>query len=294
MKIGISLPATTPGATASLLMDWAKRADEGPYSSLGIIDRLVYPNFESLVTLAAAAAITQRIRLMSTIIIAPLRNTAILAKQAATIDALSNGRLTLGLGVGARKEDYDAAGVDFSKRGKRLEEQLAQMRHIWSGQDLASDVGSIGPSPVQPGGPELLIGGYSPTALSRIGRWADGFISGGGGDPDLVSGLYRIAEEGWQAAGRPGRPRFVGGIYCALGPDAEERAAAYMRSYYSFQGAEKAELRVKAINSSPKAIKTRIKALADVGMDELIIWPCISDLDQIDRMTDLIGQINGI
>ncbi|MFN8455737.1 MAG: LLM class flavin-dependent oxidoreductase [Anaerolineae bacterium] len=130
MQIGISLPTTKPDVADSWFLEWARRAEAGPFSSLGIIDRLAYVNYEPLVTLAAAAAVTQRIRLMSTIVIAPLRHAAILAKQAATLDALSGGRFTLGLGIGRREDDYQAADALFQTRGRRFEEQLALMKRI--------------------------------------------------------------------------------------------------------------------------------------------------------------------
>ena len=171
MDISIGLPATIPGTRGSLVLDWAKRADSGPFSSLGIIDRLVYPNYEPLITLAAAAAVTSRVRLMSTVLIAPLRGAGVLAKQAATIDALSGGRLTLGLGVGAREDDFQAAPASFHDRARRFEEQLAIMKRVWSGQSVSNEVGPIGPPPARAGGPELLIGGYSPTPIRRVGGW---------------------------------------------------------------------------------------------------------------------------
>jgi alkanesulfonate monooxygenase SsuD/methylene tetrahydromethanopterin reductase-like flavin-dependent oxidoreductase (luciferase family) len=125
MEIGIGLPATIPGTRGSLVLDWARRADSGPFSSLGIIHRLIYPNYEPLVTLAAA--VTERVRLMSTVLIAPLRGAGVLAKQAASVDALSGGRLTLGLGVGAREDDFQAAPAPFHDRARRFEEQLDLM-----------------------------------------------------------------------------------------------------------------------------------------------------------------------
>ncbi|HLL98865.1 MAG TPA: LLM class flavin-dependent oxidoreductase, partial [Rubrobacteraceae bacterium] len=167
MDIAIGLPATIPGTSGSLVLDWARRADAGPFSSLGILDRLVYPNYETMITLAAAAAVTDRIRVMSTILIAPLRRGGVLAKQAATLDALSGGRLTLGIGVGAREDDFRAAPASFHDRARRFEEQLELMRRVWSGQPVSDEIGPMGAPPTQPGGPELLIGGYSPTAIRR-------------------------------------------------------------------------------------------------------------------------------
>ncbi len=131
MRVGVGLPAGVPGTGGRLILEWAYKADEGPFSSLGVIDRLVYDSYEPLTALAAAAAVTERIRLATTIVIGPLHNTPLLAKVAASIDALSEGRLVLGLAVGARKEDYEAAGVEYGSRGKRLSEQLAMLRSLW-------------------------------------------------------------------------------------------------------------------------------------------------------------------
>jgi alkanesulfonate monooxygenase SsuD/methylene tetrahydromethanopterin reductase-like flavin-dependent oxidoreductase (luciferase family) len=156
MEIGIGLPATIPGTRGSLVLDWAGRADSGPFSSLGIIDRLVYPNYETLVTLAAAAAVTERVRLMSTVLIAPLRGAGVLAKQAASVDALSGGRLTLGLGVGAREDDFQAAPAPFHDRARRFEEQLDLMKRVWSGQPVGDGVGPIGPPPARSGGARAI------------------------------------------------------------------------------------------------------------------------------------------
>ena len=287
MEIGIGLPATIPGVKGQLVLDWARKADAGPFSSLGMLDRIVFPNYEPLATLAAAAAVTQRARLVTTVLIATLRNAGVLAKQAATIDALSNGRLTLGLGVGAREDDFRAAPAQFRNRGKHFEEQLTLMKRIWSGQAVDEGVGTVGPPPVQQGGPELLIGGYTPAAAQRAGRWGDGFIAGGAA-PEFVLRLYRIAEESWKAAGRTGKPRFVTCMYFGLGPDAAERAGAYIRTYYGFMGPA-AEDRARAIPSTPEAVKQAIENFIDIGADELILWPCIPDLEQVDLAAELIS-----
>ena len=124
MRIGVGLPSTIPGAPASLTLDWARRADAGPFSTLATLDRLVYDSLDSLTALAAIAAITTRVRIATNILVSPLYAPAALAKAAASLDALSGGRFTLGIAVGARKEDYDAAGVSYASRGRRLVEQL--------------------------------------------------------------------------------------------------------------------------------------------------------------------------
>jgi alkanesulfonate monooxygenase SsuD/methylene tetrahydromethanopterin reductase-like flavin-dependent oxidoreductase (luciferase family) len=287
MEIGIGLPATIPGVAGPTILEWARRADKGPFSSLGVIDRVVYPNYEPLIALAAAAAVTSRIRLMPTVLLAPLRNAGILAKQVASLDALSEGRVTLGVGVGGRDDDSRAAPASFHDRGRRFEQQLDLMRRAWSGEAMEEGAGPVGPPPAQPGGPQLLIGGYVPAAVKRVARWGDGFIAGGS-PPDQAQQAYRVAEQAWTEAGRQGKPRFVGGMYWALGPDAAGRAAGYIRDYYAFLG-PMVEGFAASVPSTPEAIKGAIQAYESVGMDELVLWPCIPETDQVERLADLVG-----
>jgi alkanesulfonate monooxygenase SsuD/methylene tetrahydromethanopterin reductase-like flavin-dependent oxidoreductase (luciferase family) len=284
MKIGIGLPANIPGVQGNFLIEWAKKADAGPFSSLGLIDRLVYDNYDPLIALAAAAGATQRIRLMTTVLLAPLRSAAQLAKQAASLDALSGGRFTLGLGIGSREDDFQAASAPFHKRGKVFDEQLATMQRLWSGQPLSDTVGPIGPAPAQAGGPELLIGGRAPAAIQRLGKWGNGFISGGGGPQGANEG-FRATEKVWHEAGRAGKPRLVGCMYYALGPDAQTRGSNYIRHYYGPWG----EMIAKTLPTTLEALKGAIQAYTDIGTDELILWPCIPELDQMDQIADMLG-----
>ena len=286
MKIGIGLPAAIPGVDGERVLEWARKADAGPFSSLAVIDRLVYPNFEPLITLAAAAAVTERVGLMTTILLAPLRNAGVLAKQAATLDAISGGRLTLGLAVGGREDDYRAAPASYQDRGKRFDEQLALMKRIWSGEAAGDGIGPVGPPPSQPGGPELLMGGSSPAALRRVGRWADGYISPG--TPESLRPAYDAVEESWEAAGRSGEPRFVGAAYYALGPGAARAGADYLRDYYGFAGPA-AELIAQTLLTTPDAVTGAVLEASGVGMDELILWPTVTGLDQVDRLADLVA-----
>jgi alkanesulfonate monooxygenase SsuD/methylene tetrahydromethanopterin reductase-like flavin-dependent oxidoreductase (luciferase family) len=287
MDVGIGLPATIPGTRGSLILDWARRADSGPFSSLGIIDRLVYPNYEPLITLASAAAVTDRVRLTTTVLIGPLRRTGVLAKQAATIDALSGGRLTLGLGIGGREDDFKAAPAPFEDRARRFEEQLDLMKRVWSGQPVSDEVGPIGPPPARPGGPEVLIGGYAEVSIRRVGRWADGFVSGGIPDPEQVRQMFDLAEASWRAEGREGRPRLVACFYYALGPNAE-RGGDYIRDYYSFIGPGADDM-ARSIPSTPEAVDDLLRSLSDVGADEVICWPTVAELDQVDRLAELVS-----
>jgi alkanesulfonate monooxygenase SsuD/methylene tetrahydromethanopterin reductase-like flavin-dependent oxidoreductase (luciferase family) len=285
MKIGIGFPANIPGVQGKHLIEWAKKADAGPFSSMGLIDRLVYDNYDPLIAFAAASGVTHRIRLMTTILLAPLHRAAVLAKQVASLDALSGGRLTLGLGVGQREDDFQAASAPFHSRGKAFDEQLTTMQRIWSGQPFSSDVGAIGPAPAQAGGPEILIGAVAPTALARLGQWGNGFIAGGGG-PQWANQGFRAAEHVWHAAGRAGKPRLVGCVYYALGPEAQTRGGNYIHHYY---GTEWGPMVIQSMPVTPEAIKDMRKAFTDIGTDELMFWPALADLDQIDRLEDALG-----
>ncbi len=285
MKIGIGFPAWIPGVQGSFLIDWAKAADAGPFSSLGLIDRIIYANHEPLIARAGAAGATRRIRLGTTVLLAPLRETTLLAKQAASLDAISGGRLTLGLGVGAREDDFSATSSDFHKRGKRFDQQLEGMERIWTGQAFDAEIGPIGPRPVQVGGPEVLLGGYSPAAIKRLQRWGHGFMAGGG-DPHVANQFFRLTEAAWQEAGRPGKPRLVGCAYFALGENGA-RGAANLVDYYSF-APERAQRIAGSLPSEPERIRALIQTYQDIGTDELILWPTLPELDQMSRLADVI------
>ncbi len=285
MHIGIGAPATIPGTRGDAVLAWARRADAGPFSSLATVDRLVFPNYEPLITLAACAGVTQRIRLLTSVLLAPLRNAALLAKEAASLDALAGGRLTLGLGIGGREDDYTAASVKFHERGRIFDEQLGLLRRVWSGEPVNADVGPIGPMPTRPGGPELLIGGYSPAAMKRVGKWADGFIAAGG-DPASAGRMYELARKNWQEEGRAGQPRLVAAFYFALGPDAAERAGQYIRQYYAFL--PHVERMAQSIPSTEQAVKDTIQRYAEIGTDEAIAWPCIADLTQVELLASIL------
>lgn len=280
MQVGIGLPNTTPGADRELMINWARQADEGPFSNLSVLDRLVYDSYEPLIALAAAAVVTQRIRLATTIVISPLRNTALLAKEAASVDALSGGRLTLGLAVGARLDDYKAAGVEYSARGKRLTEQLAALRTYWEDE-------TFGPKPVQPNGPELLIGGGSDHTFARMVRYADGYVHAGGPPKTFVRAAEK-ARAAWLDASRPGQPRLWAMGYYALGGAAAEAGVAYLKNYYAFTGPF-AEKIAAGLLTTPQSIAQFIRGYADAGCDELVLFPTIPDLIQLHRLAEVIG-----
>jgi len=282
MNIGLRLPVDDPAH----LLTWARRADASPFRTLGLLDRLVYDNPEPLVTLAALAGATSRIRVQTEVLIAPLHNTALLAKQTATLDRLSGGRFTLGIGVGGREDDCLAAGIDLHRRGRRLDEQLTLLRRAWSGEPYGEGVGPIGPAPTTPGGPEVLFGGFAPAALDRVGRFGDGFL-GAALPPTFMSNLFRDAETAWQKHGRPGRPRLVAQANVVLGPDSTvEQARRNLRDYYAFSG--HVAYMEAGLLTTPPQIREAADAYFGIGADEVMLYCWASDADQIDRLADAL------
>jgi alkanesulfonate monooxygenase SsuD/methylene tetrahydromethanopterin reductase-like flavin-dependent oxidoreductase (luciferase family) len=283
MRVGVGLPNGIPGTQGKLIIEWARRAELGPFSSLGVVDRLVYDSYEPLTTLAAAAAVTSRVRLATTIVIGPLHNDALLAKATASLDALSAGRLVLGLAVGARKEDYDAAGIDYRSRGKRLSEQLAALRSLW-------EDGAIGPQTVHSTGPELLVGGLSDQGFARVARYADGYVHGGGPPRTFVRAADK-ARAAWIDAGRPGEPQLWAQGYFALGEDAIGVGNDYMKDYYAFTGPF-AEKIAAGLLTTPQAIAQFIRGYAEAGCDELVLFPAVSDIVQLDRLAAVLEGLS--
>ncbi len=286
MKVGIGLPGNIPNTRGDIILEWAIAADAGPFSSVGTIDRLVYDNYDPLVVLSAAAGATSRIRLLTCVLLAPLHNPGVLAKQAASLDAISGGRLTLGVGVGRRPDDYEVAPAEFSQRGRQMNRSLHTMRSIWNGEVVTKGLGTMGPAPVQPGGPEVLIGAGTPQAVRRVGRYADGFIAAAA-NAAAVQELYQMAVESWEGEGRTGRPRLAGVASYALGPDAADKVGGYIRHYYSFLG-DAAEHMARNAISTPEAVRDTIRDMEGIGMDEVVFLPSVAAIDQLERLADII------
>jgi alkanesulfonate monooxygenase SsuD/methylene tetrahydromethanopterin reductase-like flavin-dependent oxidoreductase (luciferase family) len=283
MDIGIGLPNAVRGVDRAGIVEWARRAEAAGFSSLGTIDRIVYGNYESLIALAAAAAVTERIRLATDILIAPLRrSTAVLAKQAATLDHLSGGRLELGLAVGGRSDDFDAVGADFHARGRIFERQLEEMERIWAGE------AGVGPAPANGRRPGLLIGGNSKASFRRAARYADGWTQGGAGPQAFAESLGSL-HEAWQAAGRSDKPRTAALFYFVLGDDAEQVARANLGHYYSFLG-EYADRVVQSAAKDEQALSEYLSAFEQAGADEVICFPASTDPAQVDLLARALGR----
>ncbi len=287
MEIAIGLPNAVPGTTGEQLTEWARRADKAGFSSLGTIDRIAYPNLEPLIALAAAAAVTERIRLATTIMIVPTReNATLLAEQTASLQKISDGRVVLGLAVGGREDDYEVAGVDFSTRGKAFESMMSRMREVWKGSADSSgsaDTSGVGPD-VADNPPTVLVGGGADVVFERAARYGDGWIMGGG-TPDVFKESKAKLDQAWSDAGREGAPQAKALAYFSLGDEAEANAEGYLKDYYEWLG-EYAQGIADSAAKDAETVKGYIQAFEEAGCDELFFIPASSDPDQVDLLAE--------
>ena len=263
-------------------MEWARKAEAAGFTGLATIDRIAYPSYESLIALAAAAAVTERIGLVTNVLLGPTRNSVLLAKEAASVDQLSGGRLTLGLGVGARKDDFDAAGQRFHDRGKRFDRALEVIHRTWKGELVEGAQHPVGPHPVR-GTVPILIGGANDRAVERVIKWGIGYTVGGAG-PDRAAPFLERVRKAWAEAGRGGEPKIVGLVYFGLAPDAAERATEYLGHHYGDMGKGFAQ----AIPKTAKALRDTVKKFEDYGFDQLFLDPTAADLAEIDRAAEAV------
>ena len=287
MQLGIGLPNAVAGTTGRQITDWARAAEDAGFHTLGTIDRLVYDSYESIAALSAAAAVTERIRLATDVILGPLRqNPALIAKQVLSLDALAGGgRTVLGIALGGREDDFEVSGIDMSTRGEWLESALPRIRAIWNGDgELES---KVGPRP-RGDGPSLLVGGYIEASLDRAAKYGDGWTQGGA-TPDAFKESLAHLEEAWSREGRDGKPYGMALTYFSLGPDAQRNAEHDLADYYAWLGEETAQAIVDSAAKDADTVKQYIAGFEAAGCDELILFPASSDPEQVGLLAEAAG-----
>jgi alkanesulfonate monooxygenase SsuD/methylene tetrahydromethanopterin reductase-like flavin-dependent oxidoreductase (luciferase family) len=285
MQIGIGIPNAVPGATGAGLLEWARRADRAGFSSLSSIGAVSYPSYEELTVFAAAGAVTERIRFYSNVLITPARTAAELAKQAATVDQLTAGRLTLGLGVGWREGDFLLTGRDFATRGAAFDQILRDLRRSLAGEALDERAAPASPPPVQQPIP-LIIGGTTEAAIRRVLEHGVGWTAGGM-PADAVAAFASRVRAAWEAADRPGTPRITALRYFGLG-DTERQSRAALTDYYAPMGEQTATMIADNAFRSPEAIREAIAAYEEAGVDELLLDPTVAEPDQVDLLAEVV------
>lgn len=286
MDIGIGLPNAVSETTRPQLLDWARAAEEAEFSSLGTIDRIVYRNYEPLVALSAAAAVTERIRLATTVLLGPLRvNAALVAKQFLSLDAVAGGgRAILGIGLGGREDDFEVSGISMSGRGTWQDQALAQIRRIFNGEGPTE--AKIGPRAQGPR-PSLIVGGNVAASFERAARYGDGWIMGGGSPDQFRNAAGKLASA-WEKEGREGQPRKMALAYFALGDDAERNAERYLRDYYAFLGEEVSGMIAGSAAKDPDTVRAYVSGFASAGCDELVMFPTSSEPKQVSLLAEAI------
>lgn len=297
MEIGVALPTMARDYTRRTTLTWSQGIDAGPFSSVSCGERISFHNQEMLVTNAAAAALTERVRVFVNIAVGPLHSAGMLAKQMATLDVLSEGRLTLGLGVGGREHDYRSAGSAFQNRHQRLDDLVDELKQLWAGHPPFDGADPIGPVPVHPGGPELLSAAMGRKALARAARWADG-NSGFSIDADAagLTAAVTATDRAWTDAGRSTAPRHVSGCFCALGTSDDQGVLqAFTYDYLAVFGDRFARDMAHAAEVWNVERLGRVLDDAEAaGVDEFILVPATTDPSCLTALTaavrDRIGS----
>jgi alkanesulfonate monooxygenase SsuD/methylene tetrahydromethanopterin reductase-like flavin-dependent oxidoreductase (luciferase family) len=257
---------------------------------------MAFDNPETLTLMGALAAWTDRVRLVTTVIVPQLHDPVMLAKALATGDMLCGGRLSVGLGVGGRIEDYQAVGADPTTQTMRgMADRVAVMKRVWAGEKITESVLPVGPAPVQAGGPPLLVGTIGPKTLRSAAAWADG-LAGTTLDLDVVkqNELFDVARAAWAEAGKS-KPHLITSFWFALGPvsAARRQVHRHLRRYMNWIPAEYIDAMAPSTGfaGSEEELVAVLRKFEAVGADEIQLIPTSSDLAQLQRVEDVVVAI---
>jgi alkanesulfonate monooxygenase SsuD/methylene tetrahydromethanopterin reductase-like flavin-dependent oxidoreductase (luciferase family) len=269
------------------VLDWARRSETAGFDAVGVHDRPHSDTLEPLATLAAVAAVTERVRLATTVILLPTRDEALVVKQAAVVDRISCGRLDLGVGVGGRMNDFEVFGRPFAGRGREFERQLARIDDLWACSVASEESGTqLGPAPLQRPRPPLWVGGYAPAAIDRAVRQGDGYIFGAAGAVAMAAKIPTIRE----AVAKAGRSDFpiAGLAYVLLSTSAGEIADAELLLTRYYQRLQKPFRDLVAVGDEV-AMQATLATYREAGVDRLYLVPVSRSADQIERISAVAG-----
>lgn len=288
MKLGLGIPNTLYGIDGSTLLDWARLGDDAGFDLLGCFDKPNHDSYDPLCTLAAAASVTKRARLITDVLQLPPRNEALVAKQAATIDRLSDGRFILGVGLGGRPDDFEVLGADYPSRASRFVPQIERVRELWRESHATTrERAAVGPPPVQDPGPPIWVGAVAPKARARALAVGDGLVTGT--STDFAELMERIGELRAQAV-ELGKPDFVfcGLVYVApgTGDRLREEAVANVHRYHS--GLDVAGLEDRILFGEIGEIRELVSRYAETGLDFLILESAIDDIGVVESLAESV------
>jgi len=276
------------------LIDWCRAADAGPFESLSCGERINGPAVDMRVMLAAAAALTERVRIVPSLYVLPMHSAVRAAKEIATLDVISEGRVTVTVGVGGRPKDYQAVGASFARRHQRMDEQVAEMKSIWAGEPPFVGADPIGPTPVQKGGPPILIGAMGPKAIRRGAEWADGIYAFSmNGVESEMAGMLGRARAAWEDAGRGTLPYQAGGFWYSLADDAEAKLRKYVQGYLEIAGREAASAVAKTMTrTTPEAVREGLENMRAAGCEECYMVAATHEISEVERLVPLLEGLD--
>jgi alkanesulfonate monooxygenase SsuD/methylene tetrahydromethanopterin reductase-like flavin-dependent oxidoreductase (luciferase family) len=291
MEIGVGL--SMKAIDGEELATFARKVEDGPFDSISLGQRLTFDSNDPMIALTFAAAVTKRIKLLTSVLCLPYHKEGVVAQQAATLDKLSRGRFSFGVGLGSREADFAAAPEPWPRRGDRFEQQLLAMKRIWAGQPPYEGTEPVGPVPFTPGGPEVIVGALAPKSLERAGRIADGIRSfSSSTDVDEHMARYAIVLDAWQKAGRTGRPKLIAATNFALGPRSREIYEAHVTTYYGYDKGLMAAALAADSPTSPDAVRSTIKRFGDAGIDHLVFTATTGDpMESLDRLAEVVADL---
>lgn len=293
MKIGVCLPYMKAGLTRENYLAWFKAIDEGPFHALSCGERVHGPTYDMRVVLAAAAMATTRVEITPTLYVLPMHSATRVAKEVATLDILSAGRVnSIALGYGGRPKDYEAVGARFEGRYGRMDRQVEEMRKVWRGEEIVAGGGVIGPAMPRPGGPRLLAGAMGPKSIERCAQWADGLYAwSGNGEKEELGRTFAMADAAWQRAGRAHTPYRMGGFWYTLADNGQQKLYDYVYEYLAIAGADIATMMAQSVHrSSVDAVKEALDNAEAAGCEELFVVPATAELSEIDRLNEILAR----
>jgi alkanesulfonate monooxygenase SsuD/methylene tetrahydromethanopterin reductase-like flavin-dependent oxidoreductase (luciferase family) len=291
MKIGVCMPYMTRDYDRDRILTWARKIDQGPFDSLSCGERMTGHTFEMNTILSAAAAVTERVRIISSLYVLPMRSAVMTAKEAASLDVISNGRVSVTVGVGGRENDYRAVGAPFTHRHQKLDDQVAEMKRVWRGEQIFEGADEVGPVSPQGANIPLYAGAMGPKGIARAAKWADGIYGCSmPGDREGHQQIFDIAKDAWKAEGRTGKPYLMGSFWYSLAPDAETELKSYVHAYMKYMGEDIAGYMANSMTRhTPAAILEAIENVRAAGADELLLVPATAHYNEVDKLAEIVG-----
>lgn len=293
MDVGICMPYMERDYDRSTTLDWCRLVDDGPFSTLSCGERVTSYTQHMTVIISAAAALTKRVRINPSLYVLPMHEAAWVAKEIATLDVLSGGRLTVTVGVGGREHDYRSVNASFKNRHQKLDDQIAEMQQIWAGAPRFEGADPIGPTPVQAGGPPLLSGSMGPKAMARAAKWATGVYGFTlNGNTETAKNGFAMADQAWAEAGRDDKPFRATGFWCSLSPnDADRKLKEYVYEYMKIQGDPIAKAVADTLHTSDAdSVRRALDGIEETGCEECFLVPATLELAEVERAAEIIAS----